>query len=276
MKEPSPNAQILLVFGGTGYVGCKVLEVAASRGIACRSVSRSGQIPAHLRGSSASWLTSVEWIKGDASCPEPGLFQGVSAVIGLVGSPPVPTFSQTAFEQQLLMNGTTQAAVVEAAKSSSANRVVVLGAHIPKLLRSKKFAYYLGKEMALQAAMEFAALSPKHSAAVLRPSAIYGTRHTRSGTPIPLGFIMAPIAWLMSRMPQFITRHLPASPVAVEKVATAIVELALDDEAMSSNTNCSGAASVTAHAVGTQAGGESAGGNPRFTLIENSQLLNWC
>ena len=112
MNEPYPNAQILLVFGGTGYVGCKVLEVAASRGFPCRSVSRSGQMPAHLRGSGASWLTSVEWIQGDASCPEPALFLGVSAVIGLVGSPPVPTFSQTAFEQQLFMNGATQVAVI--------------------------------------------------------------------------------------------------------------------------------------------------------------------
>lgn len=219
----------LIVFGGNGYVGCKVLEVAAGRGIACVSVSRSGDIPLHLQQSRPHWLQQVEWIKGDAGNPDFDLLHNATALISLVGSPPVPTFTEAAFEQQLWMNGTTTCRLIDAAKAADIGRVVVLGAHIPLLMRSKRFAYYLGKEQGLESARAFADSSPGRSAVVLQPSAIYGTRYTRTGTPIPLWFVMAPVAWLMSLLPEIVREYLPESPVSVDKVATLIVDAAIDN-----------------------------------------------
>lgn len=217
----------VLVYGGNGYVGSRVLELASKTGAHCISVSRSGVAPAHLLATQPGWLAEVSWVVGDAAEPDPELIAWADVVICLVGSPPVPTFSKTAFDQQLMMNGACNSEPIRAAQAAGVSRVVLLSAHIPSLLCSDKFAYYLGKQQAMEAAHAYAGASPDHSVTVLRPSAIYGTRHTRSGRPVPLGLLMAPISWLMKFMPRALTRILPESPVDLDTVAEAIVNAAM-------------------------------------------------
>lgn len=223
-----PNSSMrLLVYGGSGYVGSKVLEVAAGCGAVCTSVSRSGQVPVHLQRSKPGWLERVDWLAGDACQPDPELLRAADVVICLVGSAPVPTFSRQAFERQVRMNGSTNCAVMAAAQRLGVKRLVLLSAHIPALLRSSRFGYFVGKQQAFEAALNYAAASDDNAITVIRPSAIYGTRYTRQGTAIPLAWLMAPIAALLRRLPDVISRRLPESPVALEQVAHAVVSAAL-------------------------------------------------
>ena len=71
----------------------------------------------------------------------------------------------------------------------------------------------------------FKLVDASFGAAVLKPGAIYGTRHTPGGTPIPLWLLMAPAARIARMMPSAIAAN---SPVSVEAVAAAAVDAAMD------------------------------------------------
>ncbi|ARN74820.1 SDR family oxidoreductase [Oceanicoccus sagamiensis] len=168
----------IIVYGGNGFVGSAICELVVEQGIPCISVSRRGLAPTHLKPLGALWADAVRWLQGDALAPDITLLQGARAIISLVGSPPLPTFSQSAFDHQLMMNGTSQVRVIQAAKEAGVNRLVMMGADIPALLQTDSFAYYLGKKQTLTAAKTFAASSKNRQAAVLQPAGIYGTRYT--------------------------------------------------------------------------------------------------
>jgi len=200
----------LLVYGGNGFVGSKVLELAAIRGAICTSVSRSGKMPAQLEQLRPLWLNQVTWVVGDA--------------------PPLPTFNQRAFEQQVMTNGSANTAVIAEAQRQGVKRVVLLSAHIPALMRSSRFGYYVGKQQASEAAANYTRASADNVATVIYPSAIYGTRYTGGGTAIPLGLLMSPVAWLMRRLPVVVSRFLPESPVPLQQVASSVVDAAMAAE----------------------------------------------
>ncbi len=96
-----------------------------------------------------------------------------------------------------------------------------------------------GKRMAERCAEEFASIEGR-GAVVLKPGAIYGTRHTSGGLPIPLTPIMAPLSWGITSMPGLVaaaTRALPAlldgalvPPVSVLSLAETAVDGALSKE----------------------------------------------
>jgi len=221
----------VLVYGGNGFVGSKVLELAISRGARCTSVSRSGKVPAQLeRLRPSSWPEQVTWIAGDALHPDPLLVASADVIICLVGSPPLPTFSQKGFEQQVLANGSANSAVIAEAMRQGVKRVVLLSAHLPALMRSSRFGYYVGKQQAIKAATAYTSASENNAATVLYPSAIYGTRYTDAGTAIPLGWFMSPVAWLMRSLPAVVSSVLPESPVPLDRVALAVVNAALATE----------------------------------------------
>jgi nucleoside-diphosphate-sugar epimerase len=233
----------LLVYGGSGYVGTKILELAVQRGAICTSVSRRGQVPVHLIRQRTSWVNQVTWVAGDALHPDSELFAAADVVISLVGSAPVPTFSESTFQRQVELNGATNCAVIGAAQQQGVKNLVLMSAHIPKILESQRFGYFVGKQQAWQAAKGFSETSAQHSATVIRPSAIYGTRHTAGGLAIPLAPLMGSVAWLMGLLPQAIVRILPESPVSLHRVASSAVQFALAPAA------------------------------PGLTVVENQQLL---
>lgn len=224
------NSAPIIVYGGNGFVGTAICELVAGLSIPCTSVSRSGVAPAYLDASKHPWIDRVSWLKGDALSPDIELLQGARAVISLVGSPPLPTFTQSAFDHQLMMNGTSQVRVVDAAKEAGVNRLVLMGADIPSLLQTDSFAYYVGKTQALTAAKDFAASSDARQAAVLQPAGMYGIRHMASGLALPLSWFMSPISYLQQSLPQSIQKRLPSAFVDVKKVAGAAVEWATTTE----------------------------------------------
>lgn len=225
MQKNTPTR--LLVYGGNGFVGSKVLELAISRGAICTSVSRSGNVPSQLEAlGPTAWPKKVTWVAGDALCPDPLLIASADAIVCLVGSPPVPTFNQAAFEQQVEMNGHANSAVIAEALRQGVTRVVLLSAHIPAPMRSSRFGYYVGKQEAMQAAVDYTRASDGNSATVICPSAIYGTRYTNRGAAIPLGWFMSPVAWLMRSLPPAVTKLLPESPVPLQQVAVSVVNAA--------------------------------------------------
>lgn len=218
----------VLVFGGNGFVGCKVMERLAELNIPAISISRSGEKPKHLETS--TWADKVQWLQGDASEPNPNLLANCTAVITLVGSPPVPTFSKKAYDRQVFANGKTNKAVIEAAGNAGIKTLVLQSADIPRILRRQSFGYYVGKQMAYQAAKDFVAGNPASRASVLRPSGIYGTRHTKSGKAIPLTPALYPVHLLLNAMPGKVKNYLPSAPVSVEQVAGVIVSEALKSD----------------------------------------------
>ncbi|MGK0441418.1 MAG: nucleoside-diphosphate-sugar epimerase [Pseudohongiellaceae bacterium] len=220
------NDAPIVIYGGNGFVGVAVCEYAAHHGFKCLSISRSGAVPAHLDVAKSPWLDNVSWLQGDALSPDIDMLKGARAIINLVGSPPLPTFTKSAFDNQLMMNGASQLAVVEAAESAGVNRLVIMGADIPSLLQAEGFAYYRGKKQAMMAAKSFAASSELRQAAVLQPGGIYGTRHTQGGLALPLSWFMSPLSALQQYLPQAVQNILPAAFVDVKNVAGVAVELA--------------------------------------------------
>lgn len=220
----------IVIYGGNGFVGTAICQLLAEQGIACISVSRRGTAPAYLNSAQHPWLNKVRWLQGDALSPDIELLQGARAIISLVGSPPVPTFTQAAFDYQLMMNGTSQVRVIHAAQEAGVNRLVLMGADIPSLLQTESFAYYVGKQQTLDAAQTFAASSAKRQAAVLQPAGIYGTRHTANGMALPLSWFMSPLSGLQRRLPQSLQNKLPAAFIDVKKVAAAAIEWATTEQ----------------------------------------------
>ena len=166
------------VYGGNGYVGAKIVERLARQGLQVLAISRRGQCPAHLEKHQETkiWMKNVTWTIGDVSKPSSDHLEGSAAVITTVGSPPLPTFNQTAFELQVFMNGGANAALIEACRHGP-HRVVLCSAHIPSLLQTRKFGYYVGKTLAIIKATEFynnhVKTDPTTSVGILKPS---GTR----------------------------------------------------------------------------------------------------
>ncbi|MGB5324395.1 MAG: NAD-dependent epimerase/dehydratase family protein, partial [Pseudomonadales bacterium] len=203
---------------GNGFVGTHAAQQLVLRGAKVRCISRSGTMPVHLQ--KEDWAQAVEWQAGDAGHAEPEWFDDARAVVTLVGSPPLPTFSRSAYAHQLMMNSKPNCQAIEAARIAGVKKLVLMGAAIPRPLQTERFAYYAGKQRSQAAAEAFAQASPAHSAWVLQPSNMYGTRHSAGGLPIPLAPLMAPLA-----------KILPAYFVAVNKVAACICDAILGDNA---------------------------------------------
>jgi nucleoside-diphosphate-sugar epimerase len=219
------------IFGGNGFVGTHIAKELSSRGICVVCVSRTGHKPIHLR--TEKWSEKVRWCKGDASQATVDCLKQVDVVISTVGSPPLPTFSQDAFEQQLFANGTCNTKLIESAQNAGIKRLVLLGAKVPWLMNRDGFAYAKGKKMAYEAAEKFTEQSPEHSALILQPGVITGKRYTASGKCIPLNTLLGPFGVLM-----------PWQFVSVERIANRIADELLSSQPM----------------------------EPRFSVIKNSKI----
>ena len=208
------NQNRIIIYGGNGFVGTHVAQQLVAQGARVTCASRSGLRPVHL--ANTDWAEDVVWLKSDAGNPEPALLSTFEVMISTIGSPPLPTFSQTAYDRQLSINGTCNVKAIECAAEAGIKRLVLVGAKMPKFLQGDRFAYAKGKRIAFEAAQTFSMLSDEHRAIVIQPGAIFGTRFTASGTKIPLGVIMGPLS-----------KVLRSQLVAVEKLAKRIVDSSL-------------------------------------------------
>lgn len=205
------------IFGGHGFVGTHIAKQLIESDIAVTCVSRRGECPQHLNNQ--DWAKSVTWQAGDASRADSQLLAQSGVVITVIGSPPLPTFTKTAHQRQLLANGLANQALITDCESAGVNKLIVLGAQIPFFLNFDWFAYNKGKQISLDAAKQFCQKSEENGATVIQPSMIYGTRHTQSGTAIPMTWLFKPVSKIF-----------PSIAINVEEVAQYIANAAINEE----------------------------------------------
>ncbi len=206
----------VVVYGGNGFVGTHVAKALLEHDVCAVCLSRSGHKPLHLKDQ--KWSESVRWCKGDASSPDTKLLMRLDGLVTLVGSPPLPTLSKEAYEEQVFLNGTTNANAIREAGEAGIKRVVLVGAQIPFMLSSDRFGYAKGKNKAMEAAKEFSTLSKEHRAIVIQPGIIFGRRFLKSGKSVPLGIFFKPFSWLMPW--QFVCVDKVAKRIAKEMLCT--------------------------------------------------------
>lgn len=220
MNKPQTQIDLTVaIYGGNGFVGSNIAKELNSRGVRVVCLSRTGHKPSHLQ--SEEWSEQVRWSKGDASQASPDCLKQVDVVISTVGSPPLPTFSDDAYQRQLFANGTCNTELIKTAADFGIKRLVLIGAKVPWPMNRDSFAYAKGKRLAFDAAQEFTRLSDQHCALVLQPGAITGKRYTASGKCIPLDTLLGPFGAIM-----------PWQFVSVERIAKRIV-----DELLSPNSS---------------------------------------
>ena len=207
----------IVIFGGNGFIGSHVAQALSDFNSDIVCLSRSGHKPIHLNKN--EWSKRVRWCKGDAAQPNKEVLANADAIICCVGSPPLPTLSQKAFDEQLFMNGTTCSNAIKAAADAGVKRVILLNAQIPWVMRSKRFAYYVGKNSALKAASEFCDISSEHSALILQPGMVTGCRVLPNGFNLRLDWLTAPVSPFM-----------PWQFVSVERVAARISDFFMNPE----------------------------------------------
>jgi len=200
----------VVIYGGNGFVGTHIAKALAKQDVCTVCVSRTGHKPLHLKDE--KWSEKVRWCQGDASQPKADLLKSANVVICAVGSAPLPTLTQEAFEQQVSSNGSANVSAINAANDAGVQRLILLGAQIPWPLNTDKFGYAKGKRLAYEAAEKFASTSKQHRALVIQPGAIYGTRVLLNGTQLPLGLLMKPLSYLM-----------PWQFISVQRIAERVV-----------------------------------------------------
>mmetsp|Transcript_92147 Transcript_92147/g.183548 ORF Transcript_92147/g.183548 Transcript_92147/m.183548 type:complete len:245 (+) Transcript_92147:73-807(+) len=227
----------VVVFGGNGFVGQNILKALVARGESVVSISRSGAVPKNAQAE--EWSRSVTWTQGDAMnlSTYADVLSKAKSVVVSVGSPPLPFVDES---WQIKMNGESNATVINAAADAGVAQVVLINATVPAWGAS---GYVKGKKMAEECAEAFVKTSPEgvsRGAMVLKPGAVYGTRHTSSGFPIPLSPILAPVSWVLGMVPGVVAAATKAAPfflegalvppVAVDKLATLAADGAVSPE----------------------------------------------
>ncbi|NND82116.1 MAG: NAD(P)-dependent oxidoreductase [Gammaproteobacteria bacterium] len=217
----------VVIFGGNGFVGTAVAKVLVEAGATVRCVSRTPGVPVHLL--TPLWAQQVEWIAGDAAKPDIDLLRDADVAIAAVGTAPTPTFTEQSYEEKVASNSLPNLGAIAAAKAAGVRRLVVLGAHLPAILNRDSFAYAKGKRLCLEAAEDFANTSEQHTAVVLQPSAIYGTRFNKHGEPSRLNWVLRLTATLRNMLPELLDPILPKRLVSIEAVAAMVMRASIDE-----------------------------------------------
>lgn len=229
-------AQTVAVIGATGFIGSEICEHLTQLGHQVRAFSRTGKCPPHL--SKQDWASSISWMTLDAFDKQSVIedIGAVDAIVCCVGSPPLPTFGETAFQQKVKENSLASINCIEAAAENNIQRVIIIGAHIPRLLRRPSFAYFVGKDKARRAAIHQVENNSNSFPyiGILEPSGVFGIRYTKGGTPIPLQWVMLPIALVQKALnrflPKALSRHLPAPLTNVQDIAKRVQHQLVSDE----------------------------------------------
>lgn len=218
-------ARRLLVIGGNGFVGTRVVKTALAQGMRVASLSRSGA-PADAISPNVEWLTA-DVVAGGPPVRE--ALAGCDAVISCLGA-----FGSNAFMHEL--NGGANAALAEAAAEAGVQRFAFVSASVIQPVAKAMAAagyegYYEGKVKAEEAVTRIFGAD----GVLLRPGPIYGTRVVSPSVSIPLAMIGVPLTTIFETKPlSTVAAALPMSLgdllmpwVSVEDVAAAAVAHAL-------------------------------------------------
>lgn len=119
VEEKAPETKVV-VFGGNGFVGSRVCEIAQGMGLHVVSINRSGR-PNWLK---QSWANEVEWIHGDALQPSCYIdeLRGALGVVSCVGG-----FGSN--EQMYRICGKANIRLIETAASVEVPRFAFISVH---------------------------------------------------------------------------------------------------------------------------------------------------
>ncbi len=207
----------IAILGGNGFIGAHCAQRLSERGADVTCISRRGTRPAYLNNQ--DWANAVHWCSGDAANLNPDSLSDYDAIVISIGSPPLPTLSKAAFDLQVFKNGTTCVKAIESAADAGISRLVLIGANIPRPLKSTKFGYYVGKQQALEAAQGFASKANNQSV-VLQPSVVTGKRKLNNGWTVHLDWLMSPASVLK-----------PTHVCHVDRLANRVTKILLEDTA---------------------------------------------
>ena len=194
MKIRVSDSMRLLIVGGSGFVGTRVVRAACAAQKAGKltkvaSISRSGTPIGGVDDSFAG----VDWLRGDVLASElPEMLADYDAVISCLGA-----FGSNDF--MLSLNG---GALAEAAADAGVQQFAFISAApikpVAKAMAAAGYeGYYGGKLIAEEAvARHFG-----KNGAILRPGPIYGTRAVSPQVSIPLGAIGVPLTSLFETSP---------------------------------------------------------------------------
>ncbi len=222
----------LVVFGGNGFVGQRVVQAALRLGLKPVSISRSGVPPNGLnaRKSFGASMSDVEWAKGDVFDP-PSYAEHLKGACGVVSC--LGAFGSMEFMEK--MNGDANILAQKESVKQGVPRFVYISTVENTLPEFVLKGYFHGKRRAEQSLLD---LYPDRTGIVLRPSFVFGTRDVSPTTQIPLGLLGAPLKAILG-LPGFNhLKHLPfmrailACPVSVEDVGLVAAAAAAPPEAL--------------------------------------------
>ncbi len=240
----------LVVFGGNGYVGQRVVASALKMGVSVLSISRTGAPDVNSKGmkvlskviSSAPNNANVQWIKGDIFNPiewnshilssdDGSTVDGAVSCIGAFGS--------NEFMEKI--NGDANCSAISESLKANIPRFVFLSTVENTLPNFVLSGYFNGKRRAEQALLD----AYPDSGTVLRPSFIYGCRDIPgSSISIPLGsvgkiletaFTTIPGASSIKSIPGL--RAIAATPVSVENVGLVAAAAAIIPKVLTTDVN---------------------------------------
>ena len=219
-------ARRLVVVGGSGYIGTRIMRKALSQGLRVASVSRTGAPPSDV----AQSLPGAEWLTADAQDASSlsRALEGADAVISTVG-----TFGS--YSTMLEINGHANANIARTAASAGAKRFSYISAadfgpleRLPPLR-----GYFEGKRLAEKAvAANFGA-----NGAILRPGMVHGSRRVNERISLPLHWLGIPMQLIFESSPvRSLAKLLPGGvgklltpPSAVDDVAAAAIQAVMDE-----------------------------------------------
>jgi uncharacterized protein YbjT (DUF2867 family) len=227
LASPFPaNADNIVVLGGSGFVGSRVVHELVDHGDKVTSISKSGAIPSYAVGQ--EWTNKVNWVKADLLLdPIDESLKGADAVVSCVGA--------IGFDEVVVREGNADANVkaVQQAKTAGSKKFVYVSVSdiVPEALGGVLPSYFESKAIAEDAVKS----AFPSSYTLVKPSFIYGGDEFILNPPRVASFYGSIVDSVLSSGPfRALASVSPAlikvaivPPVSVEHIAQAIAASAV-------------------------------------------------
>jgi uncharacterized protein YbjT (DUF2867 family) len=228
----------LVIFGGNGYVGQRIVRSALAFGYDVISISRSGA-PSNTSAERSFFREhlkddhGVQWVSGDVFKPESyqEFLKGATGVVSCIGA-----FGSDSFMQKV--NGDANCLAVSESLRAGVPQFVFVSTVENTLPKFVLRGYFEGKRRAEEAVMD----AYPHSGTILRPSFVYGCRDVGS-TSVPLGLLGKPMQVVLSMPGVKELQNLPGMkalltpPVSVDDVGLVAAAAAVPKDTLGEDLN---------------------------------------